>query len=233
MPDLLIVDSLVKRFGGLTALDGVSLSLKQAGLYGLIGPNGSGKTTLMNIVCGLYKPDAGRIIFNEIDITNHPAHTIAKMGIARTFQTPREFPNLTVEENVNAIYRSGSNCSIQESLSLTGLADKGNLMAKDLPYGQKKQLEFARTLARGADLIMLDEPMGGLDYGQIKELNKTILDVHKKFGKTFLIIEHRLDELAKLVDWIFVLKNGAKIAEGDPDSIANNSLVHIAYFGDA
>ena len=233
VPQLLVVDSVVKRFGGLAALDGVSIQLDGSRLYGLIGPNGSGKTTLMNLISGLYKPSGGHIVYKDRDITGKAPHTIAKMGIARTFQTPREFPNLTVEENVAAVAASDGANAIQRSLSLTGLTDKSSLIAKDLSYGQKKQLEFARTLALGADLIMLDEPMAGLDQGQVRLLKETILDVHKEFGKTFLIIEHRLDELAKLVDWIFVLKNGKKIAEGEPGSIANDPAVLAAYFGNA
>jgi branched-chain amino acid transport system ATP-binding protein len=233
MPELLRVQSVLKQFGGLVALNDVSIKLDESRIHGLIGPNGSGKTTLMNIISGLIKPERGRIFYKEDDITGKAPHKIASMGIARTFQNPRVFSNLTVRENIIAVIpaEQRNRTDIDEILSIAGLSELGHVMSKNLDYGQKKQLEFARALALDAELIMLDEPMAGLDLELMGTLSDTITRVHREYSKTFLIIEHHLEELMKLVDWVFVLDNGNKIAEGRPDSISQDQIVLSAYFG--
>jgi len=233
MDDLLQVQSLNKRFGGVIALDDISFELSKSHIYGLIGPNGSGKTTLLNVISGIYRPDGGRILYKNKPIHGKAPHSIAKMGVARTFQTPREFWNLTVRQNILAVLPSDrrNNREVDRILSTMGLGELGETSSRNLGYGQKKQLEFARALALDADLIMLDEPMAGLDVPQIESMSKSITKIHNEFSKTFLIVEHHLEELMKLAEWVIVLDNGLKIAEGDPKSIRDDAKVYAAYFG--
>lgn len=235
MGGLLKVDSVTKRFGGLVALDDISFELENYRIYGLIGPNGSGKSTLLNVISGLYKVDGGQILYKEKPITRKHPHEIARLGVARTFQTPREFSNLTVRENIIAVLPSNkrNNDEADRFLSITGLADLGDILSKNLGHGGKKKLEFARALALEAELIMLDEPMAGLSVDEIKSMSESIEQIHRDLKKTFLIIEHNLDELMRLAQWVIVLNNGLKIAEGDSKSIRDDPNVHAAYFGGA
>jgi ABC-type branched-subunit amino acid transport system ATPase component len=229
---LLRVEDVEKRFGGLTALNKVSLNVEKGKVYGLIGPNGSGKTTLLNLVTGVLRPSAGKIYFKEIDVSGKPPHTITKMGMARTFQIPRIFPELTVEENILAVARnSNSKDRLKEIFDLVDLNHLRETKARTLDYGQRKNLELARAIALNAELLFLDEPMAGLDKSTLGAISGQIRTLNKQMGKTLVIIEHHLEELMQLTDHVFVLDHGQKIEEGVPETIRSSMAVHRAYFG--
>jgi len=228
--ELLRVEAIEKRFGGLTALNKVSLSVEKGKVYGLIGPNGSGKTTLLNLVTGVLKPSSGRIYFKETNVTGKPPNAITKMGMARTFQIPRVFPELTVEENIIAVARTTRD-RLKEIFDLVDLNDLRETRAQMLGYGQRKHLELARAIALDAELLFLDEPMAGLDKSTIGAISGQIRTLNKQMGKTLVIIEHNLEELMQLTDHVFVLDHGQKIAEGVPEMIRSSAAVHRAYFG--
>lgn len=230
---MLKVESIEKKFGGLTALNKVSIHVEKGKIYGLIGPNGSGKTTLLNVVTGVLKPNAGKIYLNGVDVTGKPPHSITKMGLGRTFQIPRIFSELTVEENILAVRRNSiSTARMVEIFDLVDLNEIRDSKAKTLGYGQRKHLELARAIALDTDLLFLDEPMAGLDKSMIGALSKQIRILNEQMGKTLVIIEHNLEELMQLTDYVFVLDHGQKIEEGDPDAIRNSKVVHRAYFGE-
>ena len=201
-------------------------------MYGLIGPNGSGKTTLLNLVTGVLKPTAGRIYFKETDVTRKPPNAITRMGMGRTFQIPRIFPELTVEENLLAIApNSIPKDRLREIFGLVGLSHLLETRAEVLGYGEKKHLELARAIALDAELLFLDEPMAGLDKSKIGAISGQISTLNKQLGKTIVIIEHHLEELMQLADHVFVLDHGQKIEEGVPETIRSSKAVHQAYFG--
>lgn len=201
-------------------------------MYGLIGPNGSGKTTLLNLVTGVLKPSAGKIYFKETDVTGKPPHAITKMGMGRTFQIPRIFPELTVEENILAIARNPNpKDRLKEIFDLVHLNHLRETKAQTLGYGQRKQLELARAIALDAELLFLDEPMAGLDKSTLGATSEQIRTLNREMGKTLVIIEHRLEELMQLTDHVFVLDHGQKIEEGVPETIRSSKAVHRAYFG--
>jgi ABC-type branched-subunit amino acid transport system ATPase component len=214
------------------ALNKVSLNIEKGKVYGLIGPNGSGKTTLLNLVTGVLKPSAGKIYFKETDVTGKPPHAITKMGMGRTFQIPRIFPELSVEENILAVARnSTSKDRLKEIFDLVDLNDRRDTKAQLLGYGERKHLELARVIALNADLLFLDEPMAGLDKSTIRTISGQISTLNKEMGKTLVIIEHHLEELMQVTDHVFVLDHGQKIEEGVPDTIRSSEAVHRAYFG--
>jgi len=201
-------------------------------VYGLIGPNGSGKTTLLNLVTGVLKPSAGKIYFKEKDVTGKPPHAITKMGMGRTFQIPRIFPELTVEENILAVARgSNSKDRLKEIFDLVGLNPLRETKARLLDYGERKHLELARAIALDAELLFLDEPMAGLDKATMGAISGQVRTLNKEMGKTLVIIEHHLEELMQLTDHVFVLDHGQKIEEGVPETIRSSKAVHRAYFG--
>ena len=214
------------------ALNKVSLNVDKGKVYGLIGPNGSGKTTLLNLVTGVLKPSAGKVYFKEKDVTGKPPHAITKMGMGRTFQIPRIFPELTVEENILAVAgNSNSKERLNEIFDLVGLIPLRETKAQQLGYGERKHLELARAIALNADLLFLDEPMAGLDKSTIGAISKQIRALNKEMGKTLVIIEHHLEELMQVADHVFVLDHGQKIEEGVPETIRSSKAVHHAYFG--
>ena len=229
---MLRVEGLEKKFGGLTALSNVDINVDKGKIYGLIGPNGSGKTTLLNLVTGVLKPSRGKIYVKDIDVTGKPPHVITHLGVSRTFQIPRIFPELTVEENLLAVRRESiSKDRLDEVLKLVDLTELRASKAKALGYGQRKDLELARAIALDTDLLFLDEPMAGLHGSTIGLISKQIRTLNKEMGKTLVIIEHHLEELMQLTDYVFVLDHGEKIEEGEPDVIRSSKAVHRAYFG--
>ena len=225
----------MKRFGGLVAVDKVSLNLEQGKIYGIIGPNGSGKTTLLNLITGVLKPNGGHIFFEDKEISGKPLHAIANMGIGRTFQIPRTFPDLTIRENVLLCSKESDGAKGEESvreildlLDLTSLADR---KGANLGYGLKKLVELSRVMALNPELIFLDEPLSGLDLPMIKRITTYIRTLNKEFKKTVVIIEHNLEELMLLTDYTFVLHHGQKIEEGDPEKIRSSKTILNVYFG--
>ena len=243
---------LVKRFGGIVALNKVNINLKKGQITLLIGPNGSGKTTLVNVVSGFIPPDEGRVIFKGHDITHLPPHERVKLGMVRTFQIPRPFQNLTVLENVltAAEGNPGENPYVAgiskrswlkfekeaasralDVLEWVGLIQKWDDKASDLSGGQLKLLEIARAMMKGADTIIMDEPAAGVNPRLVGELFQKIIKLAKERHVTFLIIEHRIGLVAKYMDYVYAMNMGNVIAEGKPDEVLNNPMVLESYLG--
>lgn len=208
------VKNLTKHFGGLYAINDFSLSLDEGRVYGLMGPNGSGKSTLVNLVTGFVRPNSGKVMFQGEDITAKSPHHIANLGITRTFQTPRSFPDLTLEENILAgipLERRTTTKFVslfEELLESTGLKKLTNVRARNLSYGEKKMAELLRATIRDGSLVIMDEPIAGIDLPNIERFARFISDANKKLGKSLLIIEHNLEELMSMSDHVFVMHQG-------------------------
>ena len=240
-----------KSFGSLHALDGISLQVAERNVSILIGPNGSGKTTLINVVSGLYSPDAGKVVFDKKDVTGFPPYKLYKMGMARTFQIPALFWNLTVLENLLIAEKSNPGESFLKSLlnrfwkdserramekasrilELLGLSGLWNQPTFKLSGGQMKLVEIGRALMSDAKLVLLDEPVSGVNPTLAHEIFSRILKLRDELGLTFFIVEHRLDIALKYVDEIFAMAFGKLIASGSPDEVMNNKKVIEAYLG--
>jgi len=234
---LLELTKLSKSFGGLQAVKGVDLEIHQDEIFGLIGPNGSGKTTIFNLISGALRPTEGSIKFREEEITHLKPHEICKRGIARTFQIARPFADVTVRKNVmiGALNKAPSVSEAaritDEVLSITNLLDKKDVNGKNLTIPERRRLELARSLATKPELLMLDEPMAGLNPTEIEEMNELLRQI-RKMGITIFIIEHVLQAIMTLSDRIAVLNYGEKIAEGAPEEIGANNRVVEAYLGE-
>jgi branched-chain amino acid transport system ATP-binding protein len=246
MTKILEVIDVTKSFGGLKAVDNVSLSIEKGEIVGLIGPNGAGKTTLFNLISGIYSPDQGKILFKGFEIQGRKPHDIARLGIARTFQIVRPFKDLNVLQNVLIAYGHGFyNISLQsfskysrdlyltkcmKLLRETGLEGYEYRKAKTLPIALLRRLEIARALALNPDLVMLDEPASGLVYKEYVELMKLIQKINRE-GKTVFLIEHNMEVAMGICEKIFVINYGKLLAEGKPDKIKSDSRVLEAYLG--
>jgi ABC-type branched-subunit amino acid transport system ATPase component len=222
-----------KSFGGVRAVNGVSLSLSPGRIYGLIGPNGSGKTTLFNCITGVERCDSGRILLNGVPVETLPPYRIAQLGVGRTFQMIRVFPELTALENL-LVVTSGSHTAAQARarellafVKLQGLADE---YAGNLSYGQQKLVEFVRMLMRDPSLVLLDEPAAGVNRTLLNELLDAVRRL-RDAGKTVLLVEHDMKVVMGLCETVFVLDHGEKIAEGPPGVIQADERVIEAYFG--
>jgi branched-chain amino acid transport system ATP-binding protein len=236
---ILEVRDVTKRFGGLQALSEVNFDLGAGEILGLIGPNGAGKTTLFNVINGVFRPDKGRVVFRDEDITGLPAYGVASRGMARAYQVVRPLNDLTVRENVMV-----GACFGRERLSLTqaarvaddvlaqlGLADKADFLAGSLNVAQKKRLELARALGAQPYLLLLDEVLAGLNPSEISLMLDTIRQIRDS-GVTILMIEHVMQATMAVSDRILVLDYGVLIAQGLPQEVVNNPLVIEAYLGD-
>ena len=243
-PPLLQVEGLVKRFGGITAVDGCTFSVAQGSLTGLIGPNGSGKTTVFNLVSGMMRANEGSVRLGGERIETLQPWDRAYRGLGRTFQSTRLFPKLTVMENVVAPLKRfewsllpGDAVSGREArralelLDFVGLADFGPQPAWQLSFGQKKLVELAQLLMLEPRLILLDEPAGGINPGLIERISDTIRALNKQ-GLTFVIVEHNMPMVLDLCDSMLVMARGSVIAEGTPDEIQANPVVLDAYLGE-
>jgi ABC-type branched-subunit amino acid transport system ATPase component len=246
------VDGLTKTFGGLRAIDNVSLDIPKGIICGLIGPNGSGKTTLFNLITGFLTITKGQIYFNEKPIGGLPAYQIAQEGITRTFQLVRVFQRLTVMENMllgykghtgedpwngvfhNARYRDDDKAALNKAydlLNVVGLQDVVNERAESLPYAEQKMVEITRSLMGNPELIMLDEPASGINPTLVNRILDYIRYLRDEQGKTFIIVEHDMKVIMNLCDHIIVLNHGEKIAEGTPHEVSKNKDVIEAYLG--
>ncbi len=234
---LLKINGLSKSFGGLLAIDKVSLTLQEGEILGLIGPNGAGKTTLFNMISGTFPPSQGKIEFNGQDITGMPPHKVCNLGIVRTFQIVKPFANLSVVDNVmvGAFLRKSSleivEKKAREMVDFTGLAQYVDEPAQNLTTSARKRLELARALATEPKLLLLDEVMAGLTPTESLEVVKLIRKI-RETGVTILVIEHVMKAIMSLSDRVAVLHHGELIAEGSPSVISNDKNVIQAYLGE-
>lgn len=244
MSAILEIDGVTRRFGGITAIHDCSMSVQQGSITGLIGPNGSGKTTLFNVITGIYPPDAGEVRLKGQRISRLRGSQICNSGLSRTFQITRLFWDLTVLENmivpirqigVGALFGAGIYSHEAERavalLERVGLDHLKDQPARKLSFGQQKLLEFAAILMADPEIVLLDEPAGGVNPTMIRFIMTLIRTLNDQQGITFLIVEHNMGLVMELCDNIVVLNYGEKIAEGTPGEIQANPLVLDAYLG--
>ena len=245
---MLEIKALSKHFGGVKAVDNLDLQVKKGEIVGLIGPNGSGKSTLVNLVCGVLKPTSGDVMFENYSLSGQVPSTRLKNGIARTFQNIRLFGGLTVWQNLwvarnsredvqsqsilNRWLGSGTalKSEIEAALEFSNLADKSDVLASNLAFGEQRRLELARAIAAKPQLLLLDEPAAGMNQAEVAELEQRIRSLREQ-GITILLVEHVMQLVMGVTDRIAVLNFGSKIAEGTPTDVQNNAAVQEAYLG--
>jgi len=235
-PDILVIDQVTKRFGGLTANADISFSIKQGEIIGLIGPNGAGKSTLFNCIACFYPSDSGKIVFKGKDITGKTPEAICRMGIGRTFQIVRIFKEMTVLENImiGAFLRNprpeDSETKAREVAAMFGFTEKLDQQAGALTLSDQKRLEVARVFSTGPELMLLDEMMAGQNKHEVGDSVELVLRL-KDMGMTLVLVEHVMEGIMPIADRVVVLESGQKIAEGPPEEIVRNEKVIEAYFG--
>ena len=236
-----------KEFGALVAVANVSIRVKENSLHSIIGPNGAGKTTFFNMLSGNIEPTSGRVFYKGRDITQLPLHKTAHLGIGRSFQITNIFPNLTVMENVRLACQALGKDNFQflsdsrrfpryeerawEVIRQVGLQDKGLSIARTLPHGDQRKLELAIILAPDPTLLLLDEPTAGMAAEQVPELMALIQQIQAGGNKTVMLVEHNMNVVMSVSDFITVMHQGQVLAEGTPAEIAANEVVQSAYLG--
>ena len=249
---ILSISGITKNFGGLTVLDGIDMEIEQGKLYQLIGPNGSGKTTLINVVSGLLKPDDGKIIFDGTDITQKGLFDTYKTGLVRTWQIPQPFNTLTTMENflISSSGNAGESFLIaplkskwkndekriadkaMKIMEIVSLVEKKDTISQNLSGGQQKLLELGRAMMSDASMILMDEPIAGVNPTLAHEIFEKISSLCKKQKITFLIVEHRLDIALQYADHVFAMNRGKIIAQGSSDDVIKHPKVMESYLGE-
>jgi branched-chain amino acid transport system ATP-binding protein len=233
---LLEVEGLTRYFGGLRAVGGLSFQVEQAEILGLIGPNGAGKTTVFNLVTGFMRPSSGRILLEGRSVVGLRPHAVARRGIARTFQIVKPFPGLTVKENVTLAAflrhpaRRDAEAAALEVLERLGLGSRASDLAGQLTLMDQKRLELAKALATGPRLLLLDEPMGGLNPSEVDVASELVQRIRRS-GVTVILVEHVMKAIMRISDRVVVVNQGEKIAEGPPARVVQDPAVLAAYFG--
>jgi len=250
-PQLAVV-ALSKRFGGVRAVEDVTIAVRNGEIVSIIGPNGAGKTSLINMISGFYRPNRGSIMFEDRDITNARPTEIARLGIARTFQNIALFRGLTVLDNImlgrHVHMRSGAFASllywgparreevhhrtrVEELIEFLKLQDIRKQPTGALPYGLRKRVELGRALALDPKVMLLDEPMGGMNQEEKEDMTRFLLDINAEWGTTIILIEHDMGVVMDISDRVAVLDHGRKIADDTPAAVQNNADVVRAYLG--
>lgn len=255
----IVVNDLIKKFGGILAVGGVSFTVKKGEIFGLIGPNGAGKTTVFNVITGVYSADAGTISIphatssEPVHLVGKPPSAIAAAGVARTFQNIRLFASMSVLENVLVAGEQSRRSGLWSEVTSTkksrddakvihnhasqlledmGLREHEHVEATSLSYGMQRRLEIARALMLKPRLLLLDEPAAGLNYGEAETLKQQIQNLRDRYKLTIILVEHNMQLVMKTCDRIHVLEHGVSIAEGTPHEIRSNARVIAAYLGE-
>ena len=234
---MLRLDSISKKFGGVKAVSQVSLELSDGDVLGLIGPNGAGKSTLINLITGLLTPDEGQIYLSNLNITSKKPFERARLGLARTFQNLRIYPNLSVGQNIEVASISSNyssrtmNFDLDRIINIFDLDDKIDLASEELSYGHLRRLEIVRALALNPLVLLLDEPAAGMNENETKELSNSLKWVQNNIACAIMVIDHDLKFIMGVCDKITVMNMGEVIASGKPNEISNNKRVKEAYIG--
>lgn len=234
---MLRLDTISKKFGGVKAVSQVSLELSDGDVLGLIGPNGAGKSTLINLITGLLTPDEGQIYLSNLNITSKRPYERARLGLARTFQNLRIYPNLSVGQNIEVASISSNyssrtmNFDLDRIINIFDLDDKIDLASEELSYGHLRRLEIVRALALNPLVLLLDEPAAGMNENETKELSNSLKWVQNNIACAIIVIDHDLKFIMGVCDKITVMNMGEVIASGKPNEISNNKRVKEAYIG--